>query len=127
MTYLLLNAVFLAAVVVLAVVAMRFAPSRRALAIEWAAAALVLVVLTAAFDNLMIAAGLFTYRAEAISGISVGLAPIEDFAYAIAAAVALPSLARLAAGPRRRPGRAPGDRPPLEGGGRGGQTGHDAR
>lgn len=57
-----------------------------------AAAALVLVALTAVFDNVMIAVGLFTYPDHLISGIRVGLAPIEDFSYPVAAAFLLPSL-----------------------------------
>jgi lycopene cyclase domain-containing protein len=65
-----------------------------------AVAAAVLVVLTAVFDNLMIAAGLFTYPPESISGIRIGLAPIEDFAYPVCAAFLVPALLVLLA-PRR--------------------------
>ena len=54
-----------------------------------------LCALTAVFDNAMIAAGLFTYPEELISGIRVGLAPIEDFAYPIAAAFLVPAVATL--------------------------------
>jgi lycopene cyclase domain-containing protein len=57
-----------------------------------ALAAVVLVALTAVFDNLMIAAGLFTYPAEHLSGMRVGLAPIEDFAYPVAAAFLVPAV-----------------------------------
>lgn len=57
--------------------------------------ALVLVVLTVIFDNAMIAAGLFTYPDALISGIRVGLAPIEDLAYPIVAAFAVPAVAEL--------------------------------
>lgn len=53
---------------------------------------LALCVLTAVFDNLMIAAGLFEYSAEHTSGWRVGLAPLEDFAYVLAAAVLLPTV-----------------------------------
>lgn len=55
-------------------------------------AAAVLVVLTAVFDNLMIAAGLFTYPEEHLSGLRVGLAPIEDFSYAVCAAFLVPAV-----------------------------------
>lgn len=58
-------------------------------------AAIVLVILTAVFDNLMIAADLFTYPAHLISGIRVGLAPIEDFAYPLAAAFVVPAIRSL--------------------------------
>jgi lycopene cyclase domain-containing protein len=62
-----------------------------------------LLVLTAVFDNVMIAVGLFSYRASAVSGLSVGRAPIEDFAYPIAAAVLLPALWRRLRDTREHP------------------------
>jgi lycopene cyclase domain-containing protein len=58
-----------------------------------------LLVLTAVFDNVMIAVGLFGYRPGTLSGLSVGLAPIEDFAYPVVAAVLLPALWRRIRGP----------------------------
>lgn len=54
--------------------------------------ALVMVMLTAVFDNVMIGAGLFHYEQQHLLGPSVGLAPIEDFAYPLAAAVLLPAM-----------------------------------
>ncbi|MFS0867136.1 lycopene cyclase domain-containing protein [Microbacterium sp. 179-B 1A2 NHS] len=62
--------------------------------------ALALCILTAVFDNLMIAAGLFTYPEHHISGIRIGLAPIEDFAYPVCAAFAVPAVLTLLA-PRK--------------------------
>jgi small toxic polypeptide LdrA/B/C/D len=64
----------------------------------------VLVALTLVFDNVMIAAGLFTYAEPHISGIHVGLAPLEDLSYPLATAIALPGIWALAHG-RRRDGR----------------------
>lgn len=59
-----------------------------------------LVALTAVFDNVMITAGLFGYAPEGLLGPAVGLAPIEDFAYPLSAAVILPALwRRLTRGP----------------------------
>lgn len=58
-------------------------------------AAAALIVLTAIFDNLMIAAGLFTYPAEHLSGIMIGVAPIEDFTYALCAAFLVPAVFTL--------------------------------
>ena len=55
-------------------------------------AAVALLVLTAVFDNVMIAAGLFTYPSEHLSGLRVGLAPIEDFSYPLAAAFLVPAV-----------------------------------
>ncbi|WP_181133418.1 lycopene cyclase domain-containing protein [Rathayibacter sp. AY2B7] len=90
MTYLLLNAVFLAVVLVLLLLALR----RRVLRLPVVLGTLaVLLVMTAVFDNIMIGVGLLVaYDDDLISGIRIGVAPIEDFAYAIAAALALPAL-----------------------------------
>lgn len=55
-------------------------------------AATALVVLTAVFDNVMIAAGLVVYPPEQISGLRIGLAPIEDFAYPVCGAFLLPAV-----------------------------------
>lgn len=57
--------------------------------------ALVLVGLTLVFDNLMIAVDLFSYPQEHLSGLKLGLAPIEDFAYPLCAAFLVPSLFTL--------------------------------
>lgn len=65
----------------------------------WRFAILVLVLLavTAIFDNVMIGIGLVGYDPAKISGAFIGVAPLEDFAYAIAAAILLPSVWILAA------------------------------
>lgn len=60
-----------------------------------AIAAVVLVVLTAVFDNVMILSGLFTYPAEHVSGLRIGAAPLEDFAYPVCAAFLVPALFAL--------------------------------
>jgi len=92
MSYLELNAVFLgvAAAALLAALAIR-RPARQAGA-ALAVTLAVLLVLTAVFDNAMIAAGLFGYSGHALSGARVGLAPLEDFAYPLGAALLLPAL-----------------------------------
>ncbi|TLM87708.1 lycopene cyclase domain-containing protein [Pseudarthrobacter sp. NamE5] len=94
MTYWALNAVFLTVALAVAIAAMRVLTAARRKAVLAAAggAAVVVLVLTAVFDNLMIAAGLFSYSSDRISGVSVGLAPLEDFAYPVAAVLLLPSL-----------------------------------
>jgi lycopene cyclase domain-containing protein len=87
MTYWALNGVFLGVVAAVAVLAFR--------RVRWAAVGVVaalLLVTTAVFDNVMIAAGLVDYAPGRISGVFVGAAPLEDFAYAIAAVVGLPAL-----------------------------------
>ncbi len=45
----------------------------------------VVLLLTVIFDNLIIASGIVAYHHEHLLGIKIGLAPIEDFAYSIAA------------------------------------------
>jgi len=98
MTYWALNAIFLAAVAAVAVVAVLSKRGPR-----WASIGLVLgvvLLMTAVFDNVMIGVGLVGYSAEKISGAFIGIAPLEDFAYAIAAVVLLPSLWTLTGGKR---------------------------
>lgn len=94
MTYWALNAVFLlVALAVAAMAGMRLRQRARKAALAAAAgAAAVVLVLTAVFDNLMIAAGLFTYARGMISGMMLGLAPLEDFSYPVAAVLLLPGL-----------------------------------
>lgn len=94
-TYMILSAGFIALTVVVACVAAKVRggstpPGRLLVSIVAAAAALML--LTAVFDNIMIAVGLFSYASHVISGFRLGLAPIEDFAYPLAAVILLPSL-----------------------------------
>lgn len=90
MTYWLINAPFLlAAVLVLAAaIAMRRAPQW----IPWIISATVMVILTAVFDNAIIGFGIVDYDESLISGVKVGLAPLEDFAYTLAALLAIPAL-----------------------------------
>jgi lycopene cyclase domain-containing protein len=90
MTYWLLNLPFLAvvALVALAAILARRSPRWRAAGLT----AIVVLVLTAVFDNVLVGTGIVGYDPALISGVFVGVAPIEDFAYAIAAIVLLPSL-----------------------------------
>ena len=53
---------------------------------------LILVVMTLVFDNLLIAAGIVSYHPQYLLGLKLGLAPIEDFAYCLAAAIIVPLL-----------------------------------
>lgn len=65
-----------------------------------------LCVLTAVFDTLMIAADLYVFDPSKILGVYIVGAPLEDFAYAIAAAVGMPVLWTVLG--RRRRGAAAG-------------------
>ena len=61
----------------------------------WAVTAgtiVVLWVMTAVFDSLMIAADLFRFEESELLGVRIGLAPIEDLAWPLAAGLLLPSL-----------------------------------
>jgi len=44
---------------------------------------LVLMLMTAVFDNLIILAGIVSYDQSKLSGIKILVAPIEDFAYTL--------------------------------------------
>ena len=91
MTYALIVLPFLlvAAIVTLATaVRPRFGARMRASVI----AAVVLVALTAVFDNVIVGTGIVAYDETRILGLRVGVAPVEDFSYAIVAALALPAL-----------------------------------
>lgn len=109
MTYWALNAFFLGAVAVVAVLAILRArrlegsDTVRGIAglgvagrgVAWPAVgitAAVLLGMTAVFDNIMIGVGLVGYDESLISGAFIGIAPLEDFAYTVAAVVLLPSL-----------------------------------
>ncbi|MEO5921423.1 MAG: lycopene cyclase domain-containing protein [Pseudolysinimonas sp.] len=99
MTYWLLNLPFLAVVAVVALAALlaRRAPRWRVVGL----AAIVLLLLTVVFDNVLVATGIVGYDPTRISGLLVGVAPLEDFAYAAAAVVLLPSLWALLGGGER--------------------------
>ena len=96
MTYLLVLAPFLAATAVAVALTAR-RPRFGARMAASAVAAGILILLTAVFDNVMITVGLFTYPAELISGVRIGLAPLEDFAYPLCAAFLVPALFTLLA------------------------------
>lgn len=86
MTYLTLNLLFL----VLALCALLLVPRNR-----WPAylvGLLPMLAITAVFDNLIVAAGVVAYDPSKISGLMIGVVPVEDFAYTIAAVLIVPSV-----------------------------------
>ncbi|WP_456785742.1 lycopene cyclase domain-containing protein [Cellulomonas sp. P5_C5] len=99
MTNIVLNVIVLA---VLGVVS--WPVLRRLRAVPILLTVLVLCVLTAVFDTLMIAADLYVFDPDKILGVRIWGAPLEDFAYAIAAAVGMPVLWVVLG---RRKGRTP--------------------
>ncbi|MBE1514606.1 lycopene cyclase domain-containing protein [Nesterenkonia halotolerans] len=63
--------------------------------IHWAAVGattLVLLILTAVFDNVIIGLDIVRYGHEHLLGVYLWLAPIEDFSYSLAAVLLLPAL-----------------------------------
>ncbi|HEY0258594.1 MAG TPA: lycopene cyclase domain-containing protein [Lacisediminihabitans sp.] len=96
MTYLWLSAAFLAVAALVLLIAVVASPGRRILFARWwmpiLTAGATLAALTAVFDNVMIRVGLMTYARDAISGLRIGLAPLEDFAYPLAGLLLLPAV-----------------------------------
>lgn len=92
MTYLLLNTVFLVFAAAVFLVAVRRGRLSRRRIIATGIALAAVLVLTAVFDSIMIGVGLVDYDPNRIFGLRIGLAPIEDFAYPVAAALLLPAL-----------------------------------
>ena len=86
-TYVALNTVFL--VIVLAILKWRgLLVWNRSVVVT----VCILIACTALFDSLIIAAGIVDYDTTKILGIYIGTAPIEDFMYALLAAVVVPAL-----------------------------------
>ncbi len=87
MTYLTLTLVVLLMFAIYAVLLRRWLPLSPILK-----TAAVMLILTLVFDNLIIATGIVDYDPEKISGVRLGVAPIEDFAYTLVALVLVPSV-----------------------------------
>ena len=87
MTNIVLNVIVLA---VLGAVSWRVLRGMRGMPLVWTV--LHLCVLTAVFDTIMIDVGLYVFDPDKILGLYIWGAPLEDFAYAIAAAVGMPVL-----------------------------------
>ena len=61
--------------------------------VRWGAVGIglvVMLILTAIFDNMIIGFGLVDYDPTLISGIRIGVAPVEDFAYTVLAMIVVP-------------------------------------
>ena len=97
MTYSLLNTIFLGLALWFMVIAYVVSARRgvrvgKPLWIVLVATAVIMLITTAIFDNVIIGSGLVAYDSETLLGIMVGLAPVEDFAYTVAAVMVLPAL-----------------------------------
>lgn len=108
MTYALLSLAFVGAAVLVLAIALAVAPDRARLVRRWrlpaVMAAVVVLALTALFDNVMIAIGLMTYADAHITGARLGLMPLEDFSYPVAALLLLPGVWLLTRRRRRGTG-----------------------
>lgn len=98
MTYLGLNAVFLGAVIIVGLALRKQLPWRAI-----ARATGVLLILTAIFDNAIVGTGIVAYDENLIIGIKIGYAPIEDFAYSLAAPLLISIATELTKGTRWKP------------------------
>ena len=98
MSYLGLNAIFLGAVILVGLAVRKQLPWR---AIGMATA--VLVIATAIFDNVIVGTGIVAYDESLILGVKIGFAPIEDFAYALAAPLLISIAAELTKGSKWKP------------------------
>lgn len=87
MTYIILNCIFLAPVLVYALLWRRDIFTRKLLI-----TAIALIVLTAIFDNLIILAGIVDYDRSKILGWYIYKAPVEDFFYTFAVILLIPLL-----------------------------------
>ncbi len=87
MTYVLLSVGVLALIALLTVPTLRRLPQRPLLL-----TGLGLMLLTAIFDNLIVGLGIVAYDESLISGVRVGVAPLEDFAYTVGAVMMVPAL-----------------------------------
>lgn len=85
-TYLILNCIFIFCIVFMLVKQFK-KPTK-----SWWITLGILLVLTLIFDNLIIWAGIVGYDTSKLLGLFVGLAPVEDFFYALLAAIIVPVL-----------------------------------
>jgi len=88
-TYLIMNLIFLVCMIVLFMQHL-VKPTK-----TWWLTLVALLVLTAIFDSIIIGAGIVGYDPQKILGLYVGLAPVEDFFYAVLAVVMVPTLWNL--------------------------------
>lgn len=85
-TYLIMNLIFLVCIAVLFMQHL-VKPTK-----AWWYTLVALLILTAIFDSIIIGAGIVGYDPQKILGLHVGLAPIEDFFYAVLAVIMVPTL-----------------------------------
>ena len=87
MNYLALNIVFMLIAFVILNVFVKKSPWKL---ISWTL--LVMVLVTLIFDNVIVALGIVDYDTTKISGVLLGLVPVEDFAYTIVSVLAVSAI-----------------------------------
>ena len=87
MNYLALNVVFMLMGIVVLNVINRKSPWR---AIGWTL--LVMCAVTLIFDNVIVGLGIVDYDLTKISGVLLGLVPVEDFAYTVVSVLTVSSI-----------------------------------
>ena len=85
-TYLIIN------LIVLAVLVPVILHHHRIPRTTWWFALIMLIILTGIFDNLIVALMIVGYDPSKTLGIRIGVAPIEDFFYALVAMIIVPTL-----------------------------------
>ncbi|MEO0024723.1 MAG: hypothetical protein RL196_1164 [Actinomycetota bacterium] len=91
MTYLLLNFFFTVAAIAIGF----WLYPKRLRKIAWMSL-VPLLIATAIFDNLIVGFGIVAYDPSKICGLFIGVVPIEDFCYSIAAVWLVPAVWRAA-------------------------------
>ena len=87
MTYAILSGTVLAVITAVTVPTLRRLPT-----VPLALTGVVLMALTAVFDNIIVGIGLVDYDESKTAGLRVPIAPIEDFAYAVGVVLLVPAL-----------------------------------
>lgn len=93
MNYLALNTIFMLMAFVILNVLVRKSPWK-----QIGLTLVVMLVVTFAFDNLIVALGIVDYDKTKISGILLGLVPIEDFAYTLVSVLTVSSIWHMMSG-----------------------------
>lgn len=89
-TYLILNSIFLIGALFVLIIMKGFRWNKAMTGVL-----VILLITTAIFDSLIVGAGIVAYDESQILGLRIGVAPIEDFFYALLAVILVPSVWRL--------------------------------
>jgi lycopene cyclase domain-containing protein len=85
-TYLILNVLFMVAIVLWLRIPIRIPSKKRVAALA------MLLILTIVFDSLLVGVGIVGYDTAKIMNVYIGNAPVEDFFYSLLAIIIIPFL-----------------------------------